>query len=187
MGLELQFTGGRPRYNLVMRLAWTILLTAVALAPGRAGADRETTFNSRVAYAPLVAKLKASGGDIARVLHPRSPADLAALAAGKRYKFVVTSDGKLAIAPLPADAARNGYVHPILAGGAPVLTAGGITVERRDRTLTGVTLDEDSKSYCPTLDSLAAAERALARIGIPAASITRRSQPPRCEPVPGGR
>jgi hypothetical protein len=50
-----------------------------------------------------------------------------------------------------------------------------------------VTLDEDSRSYCPTLESLAAAERALAHLGVPAASITRRSEPPRCEPVPGGR
>jgi len=162
-------------------------LLAIAALAGGARADGDKTFNSRVAYAPLVHKLEASGGDVGRILHPRSRDELAALAAGKRYKFVVTTDGKLAIAPLPADAEHNEYVHPVLAGGAAVLTAGGITVERRDGTITRVTLDEDSKSYCPTLDSLAAAERALARLGVPAASTTRRSQPPRCEPVQGGR
>jgi hypothetical protein len=162
-------------------------MTLLALAAAGARADSDKTFASRVAYAPLVGKLAASGGDTRRILHARSRGDLAALVAGKRYKFVVTTDGTLAIAPLPADAEHNDYVHPILAGGAAVLTAGGITVERRDGTITRVTLDEDSRSYCPTLESLAAAERALARLGVPAASITRRSEPPRCEPVPGGR
>jgi hypothetical protein len=164
-----------------------ILLAITALTAGGARADSDKTFASRVAYAPLVHKLEASGGDVGRVLHARSRDELAALVAGKRYKFVVTTDGKLAIAPLPADAEHNEYVHPILAGGAAVLTAGGITVERRDGTITRVTLDEDSKSYCPTLESLAAGERALTRLGVAADSITRRSQPPRCEPVPGGR
>jgi hypothetical protein len=162
-------------------------MTLLALAAAGARADSDKTFASRVAYAPLVGKLAASGGDVRRILHARSRDDLAALVTGKRYKFVVTTDGTLAIAPLPADAEHNDYVHPILAGGAAVLTAGGITVERRDGTITRVTLDEDSRSYCPTLESLAAAERALARLGVPAASITRRSEPPRCEPVPGGR
>jgi hypothetical protein len=165
-----------------------MLLLAIAVLPaGGARADGDKPFTSRVAYAPLVHELEASGGDVRRILHPRSREELAALAGGKRYKFVVTTDGKLGIAPLPADAEHNEYVHPILAGGAPVLTAGGITVERRDATITGVTLDADSKSYCPTVASLAAAERALARLGVAAASITRRSEPPRCEPASGGR
>ena len=171
-----------------MQLRCALSLVALTVAGGvhDARADGDKTFASRVAYAPLVDKLKASGGDVARVLHPRSRDELAALAAGKRYKFVVTRDGTLAIAPAPADAPNNDYVHPILAGGAPVLTAGGITVERRDHVITGVTLDEDSKAYCPTLDSLAAAERALVRLGVAPTSITRRDQSPRCEPVSAG-
>ena len=155
-----------------------LLLTIIATATARA--DEERTFVSRVAYVPLVAKLTAAGGDVARVLHPRSRDDLTALATGRRYKFVVTSDGKLAIAPLAADAPHNEYVHPILAGGGAVRTAGGITIERKGATITRVTLDEDSKSYCPTLDSLAAAEHALVRLGVAASQMTRRDQPPRC-------
>ncbi len=154
-----------------------ILCCTVALA------DAPATFASRVAYPPLVDKLKASGGDVARVLHPRSVRELVALDSGKRYKFAVTADGQLAIAPMPAEAQHNEYVHPILAGGAPVLTAGGIAVEHGGGKIGSVTLDQDSKSYCPTLASLAAAERALERIGVPAASIRRRDQPPRCEPA----
>jgi len=159
---------------------------AAALAAAVAGvarADAAPTFTSRVPYAPLVGKLKAAGGDVARVLHPRSAAALSALDSGRRYKMAVTSDGWLAIAPLPADAPHNEYVHPILAGGAPVSTAGGITVEHAGHKIEKVTIDQDSKAYCPTLDSLAAAERALVALGVPAAAIARHDQPPGCRPA----
>jgi len=160
----------------------TIAAAATLLFCLAAHADAAPTFASRVAYPPLVDKLKASGGDVARVLHPRGASDLDALQSGKRYKMAVTGDGQLAIAPLPADAPHNEYVHPIVAGGAPVLTAGGITVEHAGGKLAKVTVDEDSKSYCPTFASLAAAERALVRIGVPAAAIARHDQAPRCAP-----
>lgn len=159
------------------------LAVAAVLACAVAFADAPATFASRVPYPPLVDKLAASGGAVARVLHPRAAADLAALDSGKRYKLAVTADGQLAIAPMPADAPRNEYVHPLLAGGGPVLTAGGIIVEHAGGKIAKVTLDQDSKSYCPTLASLAAAERALVRIGVPAAVIARHDQPPRCEPA----
>jgi len=159
-----------------------MLSSLVVLVAGVALADATPSFPSRVPYAPLVDKLKAAGGDVARVLRPRSQKELAPLASGKRYKMAVTADGQLVVAPLPADAPHNEYVHPILAGGAPVLTAGGITVERAGDEIAKITLDEDSKAYCPTLASLAAAERALVRIGVPAAAIARHDQPPRCEP-----
>ena len=158
-------------------------LFLVAAAAASARADGAPTFASRVPYPPLVAKLKASGGDLARVLHPRSAAELAALASGRRYKLAVTTDGRLAIAPVPADAQHNEYVHPILAGGAPVSTAGGITVEHAGPKIERVTIDQDSKAYCPTLGSLAAAERALERIGVPASAIARRDRPPGCAPA----
>lgn len=164
-----------------MRLALSaavLLLWSGAVAR----ADAPPTFPLRVAYPPLVEKLTAAGGDLAHVLHPRSTRDLVALDSGKRYKFAVAADGRLAIAPMPASAPRNEYVHPILAGGGPVLTAGGITVEHAGGKLTRVTLDQDSKAYCPTLASLAAAGRALERLGVPAAAIARHDQPPGCPP-----
>src|SRR5689334_4276667 len=85
-----------------------------------------TALPCRVAYAPLVAKLKASGGAPDRVIRVKQVADLDRLESGRRYKFVVDANGQLAIAPLPADAPSNEYVHPILAAGGPVWTAGGI-------------------------------------------------------------
>lgn len=143
-------------------------------------------FTSRVAYEPLVAKLEASGGSPDRIVHVARAADLGRLESGRRYKFVVDAHGKLAVAPLPADATGNEYVHPILAGGGPVLTAGGIRVERAGGKLTAVVVDQDSKAYCPTGESLAAAARALVAAGVDAALVKREDRPPACAPSPGG-
>src|SRR5262249_9112769 len=137
-------------------------------------------FTSKVPYEPLVAKLKASGGDPSRIVRVKVVADLGRLESGKRYRFVLDPAGTLAIAPLPADAANNEDVHPILAGGGPVRTAGGITVEHPGGKLTRVTIDQDSKAYCPTLDSLAEAARALEKLGVAAQAIQRQDHPPEC-------
>ncbi len=134
---------------------------------------------SRVPYEPLRAKLLAAGGDPSRVLRPARAADLDALTDGKRYKFVVRADGTLAIAPLPADAQANEYVHPVLAEGGAVRTAGGITVTRAGGAV-AVVIDQDSKAYCPPLASLVEAERALARIGVPPSQVRREDRPPAC-------
>jgi hypothetical protein len=152
--------------------AGLLLATAAVAAPA--------LFKSAVAYEPLVAKLKASGGDPARIVHVRSAQDLARLDSGKRYKFVLDEHGTLAIAPLPADAQNNEYVHPILGGGAPVRTAGGIAVEHAAGKIARVTIDQDSKSYCPTLPSLDEAARALEKLGVPAHAIVRQDRPPQC-------
>ena len=135
---------------------------------------------SRVAYEPLLAKLKASGGSLDRVVRVKQAADLDKLESGKRYKFVVDAHGQLAVAPLPADAPANEYVHPILAGGGPVRTAGGIRVERAGGKLQQIVVDQDSKSYCPGLDSLQEAVRALAALGIAAATVKTEDRPPQC-------
>jgi hypothetical protein len=135
---------------------------------------------SRVPYEPLVAKLKASGGSFERIIRVKQTADLAQLESGRRYKFVVDAHGQLAIAPLPADAKSNEYVHPILGGGAPVRTAGGIRVERAGGKIDRVVVDQDSKAYCPTLDSLTEAVRALTAAGVAASSIAREDHPPEC-------
>jgi hypothetical protein len=137
-------------------------------------------FRSSVAYEPLLLKLKASGGDPSRVVRAQSSKDLLRLDSGKRYKFAVDEAGRLVIAPLPADAANNEYVHPILAGGGPVRTAGGITVEHKDGKILHVMLDQDSKAYCPTLLSLDEAARALEKLGVPAGVISRQDRPPKC-------
>lgn len=137
-------------------------------------------FTSKVPYDPLVAKLKASGGDPSRIVRVRSTQDLARLESGKRYKFALDQLGTLAIAPLPADALNNEYVHPILVSGAPVRTAGGIVVDHVNGRITRITIDEDSKSYCPTLRSLEEAAHALEKLGIAAQMVVRQDRPPQC-------
>jgi hypothetical protein len=158
----------------------TLRLLLIASLYGSLAFAKPVEFPSRVAYPPLVAKLKASGGSLERVIHVKRASDLDPLESGHRYKLIVDTHGQLAIAPLPADAQSNEYVHPILAGGAAVLTAGGIRIDRTSGKIERVVIDQDSKSYCPTLDSLAEAARALTALGIPAASIERENHPPAC-------
>jgi hypothetical protein len=129
---------------------------------------------------PLLAKLKAAGGDPRLILRPRTATELARLESGKRYRFVARRDGSLAIAPLPVDAPGNEYVHPVLAEGGPVLTAGGIRVDGAGADVRKVTVDQDSKSYCPTGESLGTALRELARIGVPPDRLRVENRPPEC-------
>jgi len=157
-----------------------LIVIALATLSCSRGPSPAPVFESRVRLAPLLAKLRASGGDPGKVLHPAGAADLAALEAGKRYKFVVRQDGRLAVAPLPADATPNEYVHPVLAEGAPVRTAGGIRVDRDGGALREVTVDQDSKAYCPTAASLDAALAELARLGVPAGRLRVENRPPAC-------
>jgi hypothetical protein len=162
---------------IAIALAALALLSSPPSAPGSAPIP---LFRSRVPYAPLVEKLRSAGEDRKEILHPRSADALRVLASGKRYKFVVLPDGSLAVAPLPADAEHNEYVHPILAGGGPVRTAGGIRVEFSDKRLLRVTVDQDSQAYCPTRASLAAAVDALSGIGVPRGVVSIEDRPPRC-------
>ena len=162
-------------------LACVIVFTACrASSPG----TPPPLFDCRVAVEPLLAKLKASGGDPGRILRPRSSADLLSLTSGKRYKFASLRDGRLAIAPLPADAEANEYVHPVLAGGTPVRTAGGLRVEHDGSSLRKVTVDQDSRAYCPTAASLSAALVELARVGVPAEILRVENRPPACGETP---
>jgi len=165
---------------MVTRAARLFSLLLPLLFIGSSALAKPVEFASRVPYEPLVAKLKASGGSFERILRVKAAADLAPLESGRRYKFVVDTRGQLAIAPLPADAKANEYVHPILGGGGPVRTAGGIRVERTGGKIARVVVDEDSKSYCPTLDSLTEAVRALTAVGVAASAITREDHPPEC-------
>lgn len=158
----------------------TKLMTVAALLLATTALASPSLFSSKVPYEPLVAKLKASGGDSSRIVRARSAQDLMRLVGGKRYKFALDQAGTLAIAPMPADAVHNEYVHPILAGGAPVRTAGGIAVEHANGKITKVTIDQDSKAYCPTLQSLDEAVRALEKLGVAAPLIVPQDRPPGC-------
>ncbi len=155
-------------------------LLALLLASGCSAPPVPPLFDSRVPLEPLLAKLKESGGDPGRILRPRATADLGRLESGRRYKFVVARDGQLAIAPLPADDPSNEYVHPVLAGGDPVRTAGGIRIERDGSAIRKVAVDQDSKAYCPTAASLDAALTALAGLGVPADRLLVENRPPAC-------
>ncbi len=159
-------------------------LLLVALAACRGESTVAPLFDCRVAAEPLLAKLKAAGGDPGRILRPRSADDLLKLESGKRYRFVSRPDGRLAIAPLPVDAPGNEYVHPVLGEGGPVLTAGGIRVEHAGGKLAKVWVDQDSKSYCPTGASLDAALRELGRLGIPADRLRVENRPADCVGAP---
>jgi mono/diheme cytochrome c family protein len=170
-----------------MKRSILLLVGVAAACSGRPQAL--VLFDSRVAYEPLATKLKTSGGDPARIVRPRRVADLAALEPGKRYKFVVGPDGTLAIAPLPADAPSNEYVHPVLGAGGPVRTAGNIRIDREGERVVRVVVDQDSKSYCPTAGSLSLALEALSHLGIPGDRLRVENRPPACvdaEPAPAG-
>lgn len=166
----------------LMPLRTPLVAAALAAMVGSVAFAGPAAFPSRVPYEPLVAKLEASGGSPKRILHVRRAADLDQLETGRRYKFALDTHGTLAVAPLPADAPSNEYVHPILAGGGPVRTAGGIRVDRANGKLEKVVVDQDSKAYCPTHDSLSHAVQALTAAGVPAAVIETADRPPQCAP-----
>jgi hypothetical protein len=151
-------------------------LALIALIPTLARAA--PLYSCRVAYAPLEQKLAAAHQSRADILHPASAHELARLQSDKRYKFILDAHGALAIAPLPADAPGNEFVHPILAGGAEVQSAGGITVAHSGDNLTRVTLDQDSKAYCPDFASLETVAAALVKLGVPRAAIARQDRAP---------
>jgi hypothetical protein len=169
------------------RLTLTLTLLVPALArpkPPEPPKNAPPLFESRVPYEPLVKKLADANQSRAKILHPQSGRDLLRLKPGQRYKFIVDGAGKLAIAPLPADAPGNEYVHPILAGGGPVATAGGISVDHKKGAIARITVDEDSKAYCPSFASLDAAEHALVKLGLVAALVSRADKVPDCAVKP---
>jgi hypothetical protein len=158
----------------------SLLVLAIAATAGPALA-KPVEFTSRVAFEPLVAKLKAAGGSPERIIRVQRVADLDRLESGRRYKFALDAHRQLAVAPLPADANGNEYHHPILAGGGPVLTAGGIRVDRAGAgKLEHVVVDQDSKAYCPTRESLTEVVRALTELGVPASVISTADRSPQC-------
>ncbi len=146
-------------------LGWVAFASCARPSPPSPPVDDDLRFACRVDVAPLRAALRASGGDPSRILRPAAPSDLARLDAGHRYKFVLGVDRRLAVAPMPADAPHNEYVHPVLGDGAPVRSAGGLRVERSNGRVTRVVLDPESLAYCTTTDSLRPAVRALVAMG----------------------
>jgi hypothetical protein len=149
------------------------------------GNQPSALFDSRVEYQPLLDKLEASGGDVSRIIRPRSLADLSPLESGKRYKFAVPPDGTLALAPLSVDTTPNDYSHPILGGGGPVLTAGNLRIEREGDSLARVVIDQESHAYCPTAASLQAAVDALSGLGVGSDQLRIENRPTECVAATG--
>lgn len=167
-----------------MMRAWCLGLGVVAML-GCAGTprpplDAPLRYACRVEVAPLREALRAAGGDATQVVVLRGLADLVRLTAGQRYKFVLRTTGALVVAPLPESHPRNEYVHPILGDGAPVWTAGGITVDHADGRVRSVTLDARSGSYCTATESLVHAARALRALGLADEAIAVQGRPLLC-------
>ena len=85
-------------------------------------------FTSRVAYAPLVEALHAAGQRESDIITVTQASQLTALTPDRRYKFCLTAQGAFRLSPRAADTRPNEFVHPILADGAPVLTAGALSI-----------------------------------------------------------
>ena len=158
-----------------MRTALLLILTLLGCS--RASA----LFESRKDLPPLRARLLAAGGDPARVIDVRALADLTRLDSGARYKFSLPADGRMRVAPLPIRAPNNEYVHPVLVDGAPVRTAGSITVKHDGNTVTGAMVDRDSRAYCPSEASVGAAIDALRALGLPRGRISVEPSAPQCD------
>lgn len=142
--------------------------------------DDDPRYLCRVDVTPLRAALRASGGDPARIVRPTDQRGLLSLASGRRFKFVLTGAGMFAVAPMPSDAAHSEYVHPVLGDGAPVRSAGGVTVTHDDGRVSRVVLDAESRAYCTTAESLRPAVRALRAMGVPAELIAVEARPFAC-------
>ena len=162
-------------------LALVVLFSLSTTALGAAA-----LLSSRVPYPPLLEKLKAAGGDPVKVVVIHGIEDLAALKPTRRYKYVVRRDGFMVVAPRPLDEPNNEYVHPILARGEPVRTAGVVHVEHRGAQADDelVFIDQDSKAYCPTFDSLQEVRLALSRVNIARDHVRLEDHPPTCAPLP---
>lgn len=158
----------------VMRRA----LFCLALAACTRGPER---FESRKEIGPLRERLRASGGDLSRVIHVRAQSDLARLESGERYKFAIPEDGRFRVAPRPLSEPGNEYVHPVLVDGARVRTAGNLIVKLLDGAVSGVMIDRDSRAYCPSQRSVSEAISALRALGIPRTRISVDPVPPHCE------
>jgi hypothetical protein len=161
------------------------LLTTLVATCGGSRTTPPLQFDSRTPLAPLEEKLRDTGGSPDRIVHPRALADLAPLESGVRYKFVVRTDDTLAIAPEPASTPGGAYAHPVLAGGAAVLTAGGITITRNGASIAKVVVDQDSQAYCPSADSLRAAVAALVTLGVESEVVRIDNRPSACVPMSG--
>lgn len=142
--------------------------------------DPPLRYLCRVELGPLQTALRAAGGDPAQVLRVAAAADLLRLTSGARHKFVLRTTGQLVIAPLPESHPHNEYVHPILGDGAPVWTAGGITVTHAGSAVTSVVLDARSGSYCTTTESLRHAVRALRAVGVVDSAVSVMGRPLLC-------
>jgi hypothetical protein len=159
----------------------SLALTSCARpAPPAPAVDDDPRFACRIAVSPLHTALRTAGGDRAEILYPNAAADLARLTVNARYKFVLDGERRFAIAPVSDDAPRNPYDHPVLGGGSPVRSAGGLRVLHARGRVERVVLDAQSHAYCTTAESLRPAVRALVALGVVASRITVEGRPFAC-------
>lgn len=166
--------------RLALAAAATLAASCARPAPAPSASDDDPRFACRVDVAPLRAALVAAGGDPSRVVHPSALGGLVVCESGRRYKFVLDGRRRFAVAPMPADAPHNEYVHPVLGDGAPVRSAGGIRVYHREGRVERVVLDGESRAYCTTTESLRPAVRALVAMGLAPEAITVEGRPLAC-------
>jgi hypothetical protein len=185
---SMHVRGSTPS-SLVPRLPVSLLnrlVLGAAMAIGGAGCDKDAgppqvpayLFDSRVPYDGELEKLKKAGEDPAKILHPLSALELAKqLDPGKRYAYVVLPNGNLMVAPKPDSAV---WSHPILASGQAVKAAGYLRMERSGDTISKLTIDGDSITYCPTSDALESALRTFAQMKVPREVMRIDNRPPDC-------
>ena len=175
---------GAPLKTTMRRAAGhaTIVLASLWFGGCRAPAPPASTllFDCRVPFDAAVQRLAAEHGSMDLVKLPRRRADFLQFASGRRYAFVVRRDGVLAVAPVPADTARNPYSHALLARGEPVVTAGGISVVHAADDVVKLVVDTDSAAFCPTPDSVRDVVPIFVRAGIPADRIRYDNRPRAC-------
>jgi hypothetical protein len=171
-----------------MRSTHFVLIAAALAGCSRSAppAPPPQLFESRSPYVVLEKRLRETGGDPSRALVPRSVADLLQLAPGRPYKYAVRADGTLAIAPAPADdPASDTFTHPILALGQPVRTAGALRVDHDGKELSHASVDQSSRSYCPSAGSLISAVEALRKLGVPGDRVRAEDKPVQCDGMMG--
>jgi hypothetical protein len=177
-----------------MTLAPLLALVAVffmacggASTPSAASVDDELC-TCRVPVEPFLEELDRTGQSLEHIVDVEALEDLEFLIEGESYRYVVLPDGRIRVAPIPASAENNAYVHPVLGDGQPVRGAGFL---RREEGGALWSVDRNSQAYCPPRGSEQWAVEALLRIGVRRDGIGVVQIDPDCvdprAPIPGRR
>ncbi|MGZ3452425.1 MAG: hypothetical protein ACXVEF_22640 [Polyangiales bacterium] len=177
-------TASFPRF----RVSAALLLGATIAVGGVVGCEKDPgppqvpayLFDSRVPLEGELEKLKKAGEDPNKVLRPLSALELSKqIEPGKSYAFVVLPNGGLVLAPKP-DMPAWSQAHPVLASGQAVKAAGHLRMEKSGDTITKLTIDGDSDTYCPTSDAMRSALATLVQMKVPSETLRIDNRPPDC-------